>query len=332
MNHKTNLTSAELGKLWATYTGNTMAKCMLTYFHKCVDDSDIKEVINDALNLCDSLIQSIKDIFTLENFPIPIGFTEDDINSDAPRLFSDEFYLYYLKYTGKAGMSLYSNAIALVTRKDVRQLFTDTLHETVKLLNNVNITLYEKGLLTNPPPIPVPTKVDFVKKQNYLYGFLGNVRPLHGLEITHLYDNLQNDITSKALVIGFSQVARDEKIKHYFNRGTEINQKHIELCSQKLDNGNLPSPPLIDHLVSTSTVTPFSDKLMVFHKVDMFSMKIRSYANGLSLNGRRDIATMYSRFLMDVSLYVEDGANILIEREWMEQPPQAVDRDHLTSS
>jgi hypothetical protein len=34
---------------------------------------------------------------------------------------------------------------------------------------------------------------------------------------------------------------------------------------------------------------------------------------------------------MDVSLYVEDGANIMIDYGWMEQPPEAVDRDNLSS-
>lgn len=331
MTNKANLTSAELGKMWAIYAGNTMSKCVLSYYHKCVEDVDIKNVINDALSLSESIVQTIKDLFIEESFPIPIGFTEEDVNLDAPKLFSDEFYLHYLKYAGKAGMSLYSIAIPLVTREDVRNFITDILQSTVKLINKVNITLIEKGLLMNPPPIPIPEKVDFVKKQNFLNGFFGNVRPLHGLEIAHLYDNLQNDITSKALVIGFSQVAKDEEIKQYFKRGKEINQNHIDLCSQKLDKENLPSPSLIDHLVNTSTDAPFSDKLMIFHKIDMFSMKIRSYANGASLNGRRDIGTMYARVIMDVGLYVEDGANIMIDRGWMEQPPEAVDRNKLTS-
>lgn len=88
---------------------------------------------------------------------------------------------------------------------------------------------------------------------------------------------------------------------------------------------------MIDHLVSNSTDAPFSDKLMLFHKIDMFSMKIRAYAEGVSLNGRRDIAAMYAHLMMEVGLYVEDGANIMIDRGWMERPPEAADRDNLAS-
>ena len=61
----------------------------------------------------------------------------------------------------------------------------------------------------------------------------------------------------------------------------------------------------------------------------MFSMKIRSYANGASVSGRRDIGALYAKFLMDISLYVEDGAEIMIDHGWMEKPPEAIDRDEL---
>lgn len=323
------LTSSEIGKLWAMYLGNTMSKCVLKFYLKYVEDQDTRRILEHALDLSNSFVRKIKNIFTQEKFPIPIGFTEEDVNVNAPRLFADEFYLHYLKYTGKAGMSLYANAIPLVIRDDIREFFTDSLQSTVKLMNVVNSILLEKGFLMNPPYIPIPERVDFVKKQNFLNGYFEDVRPPHGLEIAHLYDNMENDITSKALIMSFSQVTNNKELKQFFNKGKEINQKHIESCMQKLSKSNLPSPSLLDHLVSTSTEAPFSDKLMIFHKIDMFSMKIRSYANGVSLNGRRDISVMYTRFMLDVDLFVEAGAKIMINHGWMEQPPEAVDRSKL---
>jgi hypothetical protein len=271
----------------------------------------------------------IKDIFIREDFPVPEGYTEEDVNLSAPRLFSDKFYLHYLIYTCKAGMSLYSTAIPIMSRKDVRYFFIDTLYSTVELVVDVNNLLEAKGLLVKPPSIPTPDKVNFVKQQSFLNGFFGDIRPLHALEIAHLYSSMENNITSKALLIGFSQVAKTEKVKEYFIRGKELTNKQIKACSQQLNKDNLPSPPLLDDLVSTSTASPFSDKLMMWHKIDMFSMKIREYANGISLNGRRDLGGMYAKFMMDVGLYLEDGANIMIDREWMEQPPEAADREGL---
>ncbi|WP_338061876.1 DUF3231 family protein [Virgibacillus indicus] len=209
------LTSAEMGKLWATYTGNTMAACVLSYYLQHIEDKDIKKVLENALNLSKTIVENIKEIFIQDNFPVPIGFTEEDVNLGAPRLFSDEFYLHYLKYTSKAGMSIYSIAIPIMTRLDVRDFFINTLQSTVKLVSDVNEVLDAKGFLVKPPSIPTPKKVDFVKQQNYLNGFFGNVRPLHALEVAHLHDNIENNVTSKALLIGFSQVAKTEKVKKF---------------------------------------------------------------------------------------------------------------------
>lgn len=323
------LTSAEMGKLWTTYVGNSLARCVLNYYLQHIDDQDIKKVIKNALNLSETFVENIKEIFIQENFPIPIGYTQEDVNLDAPRLFSDEFYLHYLKYTSKAGMSIYSIAIPIMTREDIRDFFINALNSTVNLITEVNNVLMAKGFLIKPPKIPTPKKVDFIKKQNYLHGFFGDIRPLHALEIAHLGDNTDNNITSKALLIGFSQVAKNEKIREFFIRGKEMTNNHIEISSQKLHKDNLPSPPLLDDLVSESTVSPFSDKLMLGHKIEMFSMKIRTVGNAISLNGRKDLGGMYAKFLMDIGLYVEDGANIMIDHGYMEQPPRAADRDNL---
>jgi hypothetical protein len=194
---------------------------------------------------------------------------------------------------------------------------------------DVNDILKSKGRLMNAPIVTSPTKVAFIKKQSFLNGFFGDIRTLHGLEVAHLYGNINNDVTSKALIIGFRQGARNEKVKKYLERGEKINEKHIQMLSDKLTEDNIPAPSLLDHLVTPSVTPVFSDKLMVFHKIDMFSMKIREYANGLSLNGRRDLGALYAKCQLDVSLYVEDGANIMIDHGWMEQPPEVVNRVDL---
>jgi len=327
--NQSQLTAAEMGKLWATYVGNTMGKCVLRYYLQHVDDEAIQHHLRFALGLCEQYIQDIEAIFKQADFPVPIGFTDDDVNLDAPRLFEDDFYLHYLQYLGKAGMSIYSVAIPLMTRKDIRDFFVKALHSTSRLMVQVTETLLPQNTLINPPVVPPPHGVDFITKQSFLNTFFGKVRPLHGLEIAHLYGNLNNDMTSKAIIIGFVQGARSEETRQFLERGRNLNQKHIDLLSEKLANDELPLPSSIDHLVRSSSEPPFSDKLMIFHKIDMFSMKIREYANGASLNGRKDIGALFAKCQLDVSLYVEDGANIMIDQGWLEQPPFAIDRDQL---
>jgi hypothetical protein len=324
------LTSAEMGKLWATYMGNSMGKCVLSYFLQHVEDKEIKTLLENALNLSEEFMNMIKEIFVKENFPIPKGFGEEDVNLDAPRLLEDRYYVHYLKYTGKAGMSIYNDAVPLVYRNDVKDFFTYCMDSTMALLDHAKDLLMDKGFISKPPIIPIPDKVEFVH-QDFLNGFFGHVRPLHALEIAHLYDNIENNVTSKALVMAFAQVAKDEKIRELFERGKDITTTNTEQYMQKLHDENLPSLTFLDDLVTNSTCSPFSDKLMLFHKVDMFSMKMRSFGNTIAVNGRHDIGLMYTKSLMKISKFVEDAAKIMIEKGWMEQPPKALDRKNLTS-
>ncbi|MCM3670650.1 DUF3231 family protein [Mesobacillus maritimus] len=323
-------TSVEIGKLWATYTGNTLSKCILSYFLNNVEDPEIEKMVKQGLDLGNSFLTKIKDFFKEEDFATPIGFTEKDVDVNAPRLFTDEYYLYYLRYASKTALSLYSIAIPLMVEKDVREFFIDSCAATIELVNNANDLLIEKGLLKKPPMIPIPDKVDFLKKQNYLNGFFGNVRPLSALEVTHLYDIIDTNVISKVLLIGFSQVAKNDQVRNFFLRGKNLTQKHIAVCSNHLQKENLPSPSLLDDFVTTSTVSPFADKVMLAHKIEMFSMKIRAYGNAMSLGARRDLGAMYGKLLLDIGLYVEDGANIMINHGWMEEPPKAASRDELS--
>ncbi|MDR4949718.1 DUF3231 family protein [Neobacillus cucumis] len=323
-----NLTSAEMGKLWATYMGNSMAECLLRYYLQHVDDPDIKALLENALKLTKEFMEITKEIFEKENFPIPKGFGEEDVNLGAPRLFQDEFYVHYLKYAAKAGMSIYSVGIPLVYRKDVKDFFRYCMDSTMDLIDQIKEILMSKGLIIKPPIIPVPNKVEFIH-QDFLNGFFGHVRPLQALEIAHFYDNIENNVTSKALIMAFAQVAKDDKIRKLFEKGKELTTTSVENYMQMLHNENLPSPPFIDDLVTTSTFAPFSDKLMLFHKMDMFSMKIRSFGNSIAVNGRHDVGLTYTKSFMNISLFVEDAAKIMVEKGWMEKPPMAVEREKL---
>lgn len=329
-NSKEKLTSAEMGKLWATYMGNSMGKCILSYYLQHVEDDDIKNLLENALQLSLKILKTIEEIFIKENFPIPQGFTEKDVNLGAPRLFEDQFYVHYLKYVAKAGMSIYNVAIPLVYRNDIRELYLYCMNSTMALMDQIKDILMNKGFIIKPPVIPVPDKVEFVH-QDFLNGFFGHVRPLHALEIAHFYDNIENDLTSRTLIMAFAQVARDEKIRELFEKGRDLTTTNIERYMQKLHDENLPSPSLLSHLITTSTFAPFSDKLMLFHKMDMFAMKIRAFGNSLAVNGRHDVGLVYTKSLLKISAFVEDAARIMIEKGWMEQPPKAVDRENLAS-
>ncbi|KYG32938.1 DUF3231 family protein [Priestia endophytica] len=322
------LTSAELGKLWATYMGNSMSTCILSYFLQHVEDSEIKKLVENAAFLSEEFQSMIKEIFIKEHIPVPHGFTKEDVNLKAPKLFEDEFYVHYLKYAAKAGMSIYNVAVPLMYREDVRDFYLYCMDATMKLMEQINSILMDKRLIIKPPIIPIPEGVK-IARSDYLKGLIEKARPLHALEITHLYDNIESNVTSKALIMAFRQVAKMEKVREVFKKGEDLTTRAVERYMTKLHEDHLPAPSFLDHLVTTSTVSPFSDKLMLFHKVDMFSMKIRAFGNSVAVNGRHDLALLYGKSLTNIFKFVDDASQLMMKNGWMEVPPEAVDRENL---
>ena len=147
-------TTFEIGKLWAAYMGNSMSIQILSYYLQHCDDEDIRMLLENALALSKDFTQRIEGYFKKENFPIPIGFTDDDVNLGAPRLYEDEFYVHYLKYAAKAGLSLYAVAVPLVMREDIREFFIYCNQCTTVLLGQINNVLMVKKFIATPPINP----------------------------------------------------------------------------------------------------------------------------------------------------------------------------------
>ncbi|WP_353618635.1 DUF3231 family protein [Bacillus sp. ISL-37] len=332
-NHENiQLTSAELAALHQNYLGDTMSMFVFGHFLETVEDSEIKTVVEHALDISRQHVEGIKETFVKENIPIPIGFTDQDVNKRAPRLFSDPFYLYYIKHMARGGLAIYGFIQPHMFRDDILSFYTKCLQSTIELNNEATDLLKKKGLSVRPAYIPYPDKNEFIHKQSFLSGFMGDKRPLTGMEITHLFGNIQTNKLGEALATGFSQVAQSKKVTKYFLRGKEIAEKHIKVFSEYLRVENLPVPMTWDHEVSKSQEAPFSDKLMMFHFGIMNFSGSGNYGMSVAASQRKDIAAIYARLNAEILLYAEDGANIMIDEGWLEQPPLAADRNDLAKT
>lgn len=331
MKDKTNirLTAAEMSSLWNQYITDTASICVLSYFVKTVEDAEIRSIVEFALNSSHANISSLQNLFRKEDFPIPIGFNDQDVDVNAPRLFSDTYVLMYLKNMSILGMAASAAALGLVTRSDIVSFHKEVLREAVKLQDLTRELMLNQGTYIRPPFVSTPDQVDFVEKQKFLAGFFGEKRPLTTIEVTHLFMNVQTNAIGKALMMGFAQVAKNQEVERYFLRGKQIAQKHMDLFSDILKKEDLPAPMSWDTAVSDSTISPFSDKLMMFHVSAMTAAGIGNYGTSMAASPRRDIGMRYASLVPEISLYAEDGANIMIKHGWLEEPPQTDDRDKL---
>jgi len=277
-------------------------------------------------------VQKLKSIFTEEQHPIPEGFSEGtDVNLETPRLFTDDYLLFYIQNIGKMGMEFYTMCLSNCARLDLCEYFTDCLNESASLFNKATKIMLTKGTFIRAPFIPSSEKVEYVQKQSYLSGWFGHRRPLNAIEMSQIYFNLIQNQLGRTLLMGFSQVAKSKQIHDYMIRGRDIADKHVEIFGSLLSKEYIPSSSAWDTLPTESTITPFSDKLMMFSTSTLNSIGIAHYGRSLSLSPRRDLVANYVRLTTEISQYGEDGINIMIENQWLEQPPHATDRDQLTN-
>ncbi|QVY63662.1 DUF3231 family protein [Cytobacillus gottheilii] len=323
------LTSTELGGLWANYIADSMFICVYKYYLAKVEDDEIKQIIEHALDLAQQHVQVVTKIFKEEGHAIPLGFTENDVHVDAARLFSDEFFLIFTKQMTKGALVTYGAALPHVFRNDIREHFMSCISSTMELFNETTDLLLSKGLEVRSPYIPYLQEVDMVEKQHFLAGWWGKQRPLTALEITHLYSNIQTNHMGTATITAFGQVAKNSDVRNYFKRGKEISKSQIQVIINYLHENDLPAPVTWDAEVYDSTESPFSDKLMLFMISMMTAAGMGNYGTALSASPRRDIAADYVRFQGEIGLYAEDGLNLQIKHAWLERPPHAADRDQL---
>jgi hypothetical protein len=53
------------------------------------------------------------------------------------------------------------------------------------------------------------------------------------------------------------------------------------------------------------------------------------YGVSASVSARHDITKMYAQFMTETGLYAQDGAKIMMANDWLEEPPQILDREKL---
>jgi hypothetical protein len=172
--HLIKFTSAEIANLWTSYLNDTLAVCILSRFLAHIEDKEIETVIKAAYELSKAHIEKIKTFFNEEKLTVPQGFSIDnDVYQDAPRLFTDNFYLFYIQNIGKIGLENYTLALSNSARLDLCEYFTECLNESTGLFNKTTVIMLKKGVFIRAPFIPDSQKVDFIEKQSYLAGLLG---------------------------------------------------------------------------------------------------------------------------------------------------------------
>ena len=330
--HVVGLTSSEISGLWSSYISNSVADCLSKHFLKYLKDEEVKPLVSEFLKNTQDNLSEIREIFISEKFPIPRGYSEEegDVDLSAPALFFDLFPLSYVYAQSRMDLIHYTSFIASAARPDIRMLFSKLVISSLDIFNKATDLMLSKGIYDRPAFIPYPNHIEFLKKKGtFLPQWFETNRTLSVLELSEIFFNIERNYYGLALLTAFAQVVKDEKIKQFLLRGKKLANKQIEFYNETLIKDELLGTIMVNTEVTTSTVSPFSDRLILGVISLSNSAAISFTGSSLSSATRIDLTTEYSKLLVEIMKYGKEGMDLLIEREWMEEPPHAPDRKKL---
>lgn len=330
---KVKLTTAEIAALWKIYQSNTAVRCFYKHFQQHLQDKKIKSIIEEVLALVESIIEKIEYIFKEEGFPIPDGFSDKDIDLSAPPLYTEYFALSFLYRGGQVIIPSYANVLQRVTRLDLYKFFKECLYRETEIHQKALGIMLSKGILDRAPSMEYPENVQYIQERpSILSTWFGEKRPLNSIEISELFVEIERNAIGLILLMGLIQVTKDKEIKNYLLKGKKLAEKQVDSFEKLLKESNHYTGFPLPVEVTNSTVSPFSDRLVLFIIATANQIAVSALADALSVTMRKDVALHYSLITTEVLKYGEEGLKLLIERGWMEQPPQPIDRNKLSES
>lgn len=326
---KMPLCSSEISGIWNSYIGENQFVCLIKYFTNRVDDNETRDILQYALDLSNQRMNILTNLFKEEKLPVPKGFTDEDVDINAPRLFTDTLYLQYLSYASRVALRTYSVIFNRITRSDIRACFAKCILESIDLSNRVSELSLSKGIFIRAPHIEVPKEAQYIKSDNFMFDWFGKKRSLLTDEITHIFSITNDSIIRRALIMGFGQVCKDKKISNYISRVLTISAQQNKGFNSILMEEDLPLTGSSDSYVTDSTISPFSNKLMLNKILIMYRVKIGNLGIALADISRGDLNSLFMKYMNECTEYAQDAASILIDHGWLEQPPQAINHKSL---
>lgn len=328
--NKISMISSEIAGLWQSYMADTVTSCIVKHFLNTVEDTEIKPHLQYAVDMSQNHINTIKDFFNREGLPVPKGFTDEDVNLNAPRLYTDSFTLFYLAIMSRYAMGAYGLAYHNVARIDIRNYFSECIKTLMDMHEKIVDTLLNMGVFVKAPSVEVAKEISFISDNGFLDGILSKQRSIFSVEILHIFNNIITNTMARTLVTGFGQVASTKQVRNHMFNKLETLSEHIETLGKALSRENIPVPSSSDMGLTDSTIAPFSDKLMMFHSTAMLgNIIIANYGTAIGSSLRTDLLSNYIKFTAEISKHAKAGVDIMIENKWMEQPPQVVNHENL---
>jgi hypothetical protein len=329
---KLKLTSAEIGTLWSEYVNGTAIDTINKYMVSIIEDEKIKRNFEEAIQIFDKQKRQITTFLENEGFPIPIGFTDADLNKGKKRLFSDIFCLDYLHVMTLHGLLGHTTSFSSSVRKDLRDFYDACDNDGKRMYHQTIELLLEKGHFQRNPYFYPEESPEYVSGEEFIDGYFDNKRPLAANEIISLSFNMKKKILEKSLSIGFSQVTQSKEVRKFLESSEKNSDEQIQALGKILHGDNLPIPMSWESEVTTSQEPPFSDKLMLYHIGFLIQASQAYHGAGLASAMRTDLVVAYEKIILKNLMVTKEWFNLMVKNKWLEQPPLAPNRKKIAKN
>lgn len=318
------MSSTELGSLWTTYHKKTMILRILEYLIEKSDDQKAKDLMLGLLEKLHPKVIEIKTMLENDGAAPPIGFTKEDVNLGAPKLYENGFDIMFCRILKEISMGMYVLHMTTSYREDIIKFYKQLTNISQTYYNQFTQYLIEKDFLPRPNYTTMPNSVDYITDQSYMKGtnFFGHKRILNTVEFGLLYHSIETNIFGMQLMMSFAQCAKDEEVKKYFTTGQELSKGILKETGEILLQNNIQPPATSGGTVTSSTEAPFSEKLMMYctYLLGGFSLGSQGFSAGFIL--RNDVMAKTGILAKDLYEYTVEGAKLMMSKGWLEEPPQ----------
>lgn len=317
-----------MGTLWLTYQEKTLIMRILEYFIEKSDEQQAKNLMGGLWQDLNYYVEQMEQLFEEQHIVKPKGFTKEDVNLEAPSLFDNGFDIMFIRVLKEVSMGMYTINMNMAYNDKVMIIYEGLTRITHKIYKQSTLYLLEKGILTLPPKVTMPKTTEFIEGKSYMSGFnpFNDKRPLNNIELGFLHHGIETNNIGMQLLLGFAQTAKNKDAKQYFVQGIELCKKQIKTYEQILLDSDVQFSATSGSTVTTSTVAPFSDRLMMncVYLLNGFSVVACSFGTFFTL--RNDISLKTALIAKDIYFYGDEGMKIMIKNGWFEEPPQMEDR------
>jgi hypothetical protein len=221
------------------------------------------------------------------------------------------------------GLTAYSLAITNMERQDIQNYFFECMASSKELFQKIVELAKNHPKFTSVPSIPSPHGAKFMESPGFISNLIGDKRPLNSSEISTLFFNSTKTGFISSLSLAFSQVAVREDVRNFMLKNVKLAGKDAESFDSILQQDHLPIPEKWDTEITDSTVSPFSDKLIMFHAGFLVNAALTYYGASLGSSFRSDLIVNYSKVFTHAMEAGGFSYNIMVKHGWLEKQPEA---------